>query len=218
MEQANRRDLVAEFEQLRKEMSSEVRLIFEHDDAWDSIMALAKKLSSDFSSIPQTAASHEQHAQKLHELSDYLETLPNQVSSWQGSARSAFEQVVGSLNGRVDALGTLSEQSSKLLNAAHQGRAAQDQLVHDLVFTSVEFAEKSLQVARASIVGTNGLSISAWATSNLLQVAKLITQLEETDKSVDDLIDQISYLVNELASHAKTLSSELDTLSTRVHI
>lgn len=211
-----RSDLVTEFQRIRRSMSREVALVFDHDDTWKHIMVLAEKISTDFSVIDESADMQAHHSKKLAELTDYLEALPGRVSTWTGPARSAFGGVIDSLAKRVDDLGNVSDNSSRLLAAVHQGRMAHDQLVYDLVTTSVEYAEKSLTMAKASIVATNGLSMSVWTTSNLTQVDKLVTQLDETDASVDDLIDQVTYLVGELSAHAQTLTDEIATLTDSV--
>lgn len=197
----------------RKQMSAEVRLVFDHDDAYDRILAMADELAAGPTDLAATAADQAARAQRLAELSERLDEMGNRVSEWNGASRQAFDQTVELLNSRVHALAEVGQQSSELLDTAVRGRQAVDQLFADMVHTSIDYAERSLQVARTMAPLTAGASMSQWTISNLRQVDRLLDQLADAGRQVSALVDQVSFLVVDLTSTTRELSEDLSRLA-----
>lgn len=199
--------LLDELQAWRRQMSHEVRLVFDHNDAYERIVAMAK--DDQLTESSDAAAEQADYARRLNGLADDLAEMDGRVSEWHGVSREAFDRTMGLLSSRVSALAEVGEQSSQLLGSAHAGRQAADRLFADLVRTSIDYAERSLLVARALTIPTAGASMANWTVANLRQVSKLLDQLADARSKTSALLDQVSYLVQQLADTAAELTGEL---------
>ncbi len=211
--QATLRDTL---EQWRDEMTREVRLVFDHDKAYDRIIALAEELAGGPENLQVTAEQQAAQARRMAELSATLDQIGTRVSDWEGPSRLAFDNTVGLLGERVAQLADLGDQSSRLLGAAHLGRQATDSLVHDLVRTSIDYAERSLAVARVMAFATSGMSLTSWTSSNLSQVARLLDQLSDAGRRVNALYDQVGFLIDQLNDSTLQLTDDLAGIEQRL--
>lgn len=203
-------------ERWHRELTREVRLVFDHDKAYDRIIELAEELVGAPNNLAATAEQQAGQAGRLAELASILDQIGGRVSDWEGPSRIAFDETVALLGQRVGQLAELGDQSSRLLGAAHQGRQATDSLLHDLVRTSIDYAERSLGVARAMASLTNGMSLTTWTSSNLKQVAQLLDQLSDAGRQVTALYDQVGYLVDQLNASTVQLTDDLAGIEKRL--
>lgn len=207
-------DLVAELYEWHDEMSAEVRLVFDHNDSFERIVTLAGAGGSRGDQSSAVAAEQLGYSQRLATLAANLNQMDARVSDWQGQSRAAFDKTVAMLSSRISSLAEIGEHSSQLLGTASVGQQAADRLFAELVRTSIDYAERSLQMARAMVLPTAGASMSNWTAANLKQVAQLLDQLADARRHTSALLDQVSYLVNQLASTATELTDELAGMET----
>lgn len=187
-------------------MPLEVQLVFDHKDAWQTIVAAVQ---APVQAEPEAASqAHDQ----VGRLCADLEQLPEHLDQWTGSAREAFEGTVGVLNEGVGRLADLT--GGQLVGNGVQLR---DQLVLDLVRTSVSFSIRSLEVARSLVSLTSGYSMTSWTTANLRQVAGLVNQVQEASGRVSALLDQLAELIADLTRATLTLAEELTSLQEWTH-
>lgn len=197
-------------------MSPEVRMVFDHDDGYRSIVEMAAELTNDPADLASSAADQADYARRLGELADHLDHMGGRVSEWQGASRAAFDQTMRALNDRVRSLQEVGATSSRLMQAADQGRAASDHLLSDLVRSSIDHAERSLATARSMAPLTGGLAMSQWTAANLRQVALLLEQLAKANVRVNSLLTEVGVAVAELTQTTDRLSSELREMAERL--
>lgn len=205
-------ELVTTLRGWHREMSNEVRLVFDHADSYRRIIELATELTGGPADLLATAAQQAHYANQLAELSEQLGQMSGQVDRWQGASRQAFDQTIQLLDTRVDELAEIGRQSSELLDTAEQGRQATDQLFSELVRTSIDYAERSLQAARTLAPLTGGLSLSSWTASNLKQVSRLLDQLVDAGREAGSLLNQVSFLIGDLTQTAAQVTDELSRI------
>ena len=212
----NDSSLVRTLKDWHEDMSPEVRMIFDHDDGYETIVELAAELTNDPADLTGTAAEQTDYAKRLDELAGHLDALGERVGDWQGVSRAAFDHLVADLNDRVHALHEMGNDSSLLIQAAEQGRGANDHLLSDLVRASIDYAERSLQTARSMTPLTGGLAMSQWAAANLRQVTLLLEQLADASERVNSLLTEVSLAVTELTVDTHRISGDLDKLADRL--
>lgn len=205
--------LVDQLEGWHDAMTHEVRLVFDHDDAYERIIGLARAAGTQGDHSAAVASEQIGYSERLTTLAADLAQMNNRVTDWQGASREAYDNTVEMLRSRVSSLAELGEHSSQLLDTATAGRQAADRLFAELVRTSIDYAERSLQMARAMALPTAGGSMSHWTATNLGQVSRLLDQLADARRHTTALVDQVSFLVMQLAGTATELSDDLAAMA-----
>ena len=197
-------------------MSPEVRMVFDHDESYSSIVEMAAELTNDPADLTGSAAEQAEYARRLGELAGHLDELGGRVSEWQGASRAAFDQTMTDLNERIRSLHEMGTESSRLMQTADQGRAASDHLLSDLVRATIDHAERSLQTARSMSPLTGGMAMSQWTVTNLRQVTLLLEQLAKANERVNTLLADVGQAVADLTESTEELSGELGQIADRL--
>lgn len=204
------RSAVETLDAWRREMPRQVRLVFDHDNAYDTIIEAVR--STEGAWDVEDAAIQQLYASRLADLASSVNSLRDKVPSWTGPSAEAFDSYVGSLRDKVSTLATMGSQGDSLLNTAAVGARAKDEVVLDLVKSSVDFATRSLGVANALSELTGGTSVANWSVVNIQQVSRLVEEVTEAGGRVDNLLGYISGLFVQLADAIADLGDHLASL------
>ncbi|GAA2182179.1 hypothetical protein GCM10009785_20240 [Brooklawnia cerclae] len=213
---ADELDLVATLKQWRDDMSPEVRMVFDVNDTFTRLLGLAMRLSSDPEALRSAAEQQATIARRMEELARQMDGMGARVSDWDGAARRAFDDTVTTLGSRAGELAELGTQGSHLLSTAGQGFQENDRLLADLVRDSIDYAERSLQIAKTLSGLTGGASLSTWTANNVRQVTCLVEQLRQATERVGVLFAQVTSLVTQLTDTADELRDNLADVEQRL--
>lgn len=209
-------ELIQHLQVTRRRMPYEVRLVFDYDDQYDKIIEFAGRLAGQPTDLLESAAQQRQWAQQLDEIADQIDQMNRRVSDWAGPAREAFDDAIRQLSEQARSLATVGRESSDVLSSAERGWHAGDELVTELVETSVNFAIRTLDVARRMAPLTGGVSMSTWVAVNLRQVAKLADEVEQATTRLGSFREHLTGLLGELTKASGRISDQMAALSQRV--
>ncbi|GEM_PF-1585408 len=208
--------LVERLHEWRDRMPPEVRLVFDHGDAYDKIISSAEQLAGQPADLQRSAAEQLAWAKQLDALVEQLDQMESRIPDWQGPARDAFDQALSQLSDQARALAEVGREGNIALNAADDGWRAGDELVMELVRTSIDFAIRTLDVARRMAPLTGGMSMSTWVSVNLRQVQELASEVEHAAQRLGSLREHLTGLLSELTQASQQISDEMSALRDRI--
>lgn len=212
----NNSRLLAQLQQWRDRMPPEVRLVFDHDDCYEKIIDCAEQLAGQPRNLQRGAAEQLAWAKQLDGLVEQLDHMDDRIPDWQGPAREAFNDALDHLSQQARSLADVGREGSIILSAADEGWQAGDELVLELVGTSVDFAQRTLTVARRMAPLTGGLAMSTWVTVNIRQVRELVSQVEQATERLGSLREHLTGLLTELTQASQQISDDMVALRDRI--